>query len=570
MRPATLAPSAWGARWPVPCSASRSLVGRLGRRGPFVDGLHAARASGCCPSAALRSARRSPPVLRAWRWQPGRRARSALPCRCARPSPRLPRAVPQHRAARRGARRRAPRRSRHGRDAGTLGPACGPSCWERAPGRSSRSCWPLAVLLVLPSPVRPASVRWSLAAVAAASSAAACCAVAWAPGAAASAGAGIGAVRRAAGRSRWPGIAARPRSLAVGGYVAHLPGRRPRRRGRRARSRRCCRSPLLVLLAMAVPLNLGRLGPARGRGGLGLRRRRARGGTGLAAAVAYGVLSSSRPCPARLVLAAPGRRTGARDAGHPACRRGRSRPWLTAPTPCSAAACRSTATSTAPARTRLVLSNAADLDRVDEVRAGSDAILVGAATVRDDDPRLLVREPGAGATGAWSRGRPPSPAKVTVTARGRLDPAPTFFADRRRREARLLRGAAPCAAARDAARRAWRPSSTAAGRATMRGLRERPVRPRRPPADGRGRRHRAHPVPHRRPRRRAAPRRRPVLRRRPRGHGGSSGTGASLDASPARTPGRGTPDRRRGAAALRAVRPVRTRRGGVESSRGAR
>ena len=40
---------------------------------------------------------------------------------------------------------------------------------------------------------------------------------------------------------------------------------------------------------------------------------------------------------------------------------------------------------------RLLLSNADDLDRVDAVRAESDAILVGAATVRADDPRLLVR-----------------------------------------------------------------------------------------------------------------------------------------------------------------------------------
>lgn len=42
---------------------------------------------------------------------------------------------------------------------------------------------------------------------------------------------------------------------------------------------------------------------------------------------------------------------------------------------------------------RLVLSGAEDLDRVDELRAGVDAILVGAGTVRADDPRLEVRSP---------------------------------------------------------------------------------------------------------------------------------------------------------------------------------
>ncbi|MDQ2877223.1 MAG: dihydrofolate reductase family protein, partial [Actinomycetota bacterium] len=36
---------------------------------------------------------------------------------------------------------------------------------------------------------------------------------------------------------------------------------------------------------------------------------------------------------------------------------------------------------------RLVLSDASDLDRVDEVRAGVDAILVGAGTIRADNPR---------------------------------------------------------------------------------------------------------------------------------------------------------------------------------------
>ncbi|WP_422735094.1 RibD family protein [Micromonospora sp. WMMD729] len=75
---------------------------------------------------------------------------------------------------------------------------------------------------------------------------------------------------------------------------------------------------------------------------------------------------------------------------------------------------------------RLLLSNADDLDRVDAVRAGCDAILVGAATVRRDDPRLLVRSPVRRAERV-ADGRPASPVKVTLTARGDLDPTARFF-----------------------------------------------------------------------------------------------------------------------------------------------
>ncbi|MDQ1628294.1 MAG: hypothetical protein QOI54_2038 [Actinomycetota bacterium] len=76
---------------------------------------------------------------------------------------------------------------------------------------------------------------------------------------------------------------------------------------------------------------------------------------------------------------------------------------------------------------RLALSNDADFDRVDAVRAGCDAIMVGAATVRKDNPRLLVRSP-ARRDERVARGLPPSPIKVTVTGCGELDVCANFFA----------------------------------------------------------------------------------------------------------------------------------------------
>ena len=75
---------------------------------------------------------------------------------------------------------------------------------------------------------------------------------------------------------------------------------------------------------------------------------------------------------------------------------------------------------------RLVLSNEADLDRVDAVRASCDAILVGAATIRSDDPRLVVRSE-ARRTRRAVRGLRPTPVKVTVTEHAELEPGAAFF-----------------------------------------------------------------------------------------------------------------------------------------------
>ena len=133
---------------------------------------------------------------------------------------------------------------------------------------------------------------------------------------------------------------------------------------------------------------------------------------------------------------------------------------LTARTPCSAAACRSTAISAGdPAAWRC--SNDADFDRVDAVRAACDAILVGANTVRDDNPRLLVRSQ-VRREERTARGQPPSPIKVTVTERVALDACAALLHRGEAEKLVVLREPAACP--KPAPARPGRRWSTAASR----------------------------------------------------------------------------------------------------------
>lgn len=75
---------------------------------------------------------------------------------------------------------------------------------------------------------------------------------------------------------------------------------------------------------------------------------------------------------------------------------------------------------------RLLLSNTADFDRVDQVRSEADAILIGAGTMRADNPRLMVRSPER-RSARVARGEPEHPLKVTVTRTGDLGPELNFW-----------------------------------------------------------------------------------------------------------------------------------------------
>ncbi|MGW7261121.1 dihydrofolate reductase family protein [Streptomyces sp. NPDC054834] len=75
---------------------------------------------------------------------------------------------------------------------------------------------------------------------------------------------------------------------------------------------------------------------------------------------------------------------------------------------------------------RLLLSSPADFDRVDEVRASVDAILVGAGTIRADNPRLLVNS-AERRVARLAAGQAEYPLKVTVSGSGDLDPDANFW-----------------------------------------------------------------------------------------------------------------------------------------------
>lgn len=73
-----------------------------------------------------------------------------------------------------------------------------------------------------------------------------------------------------------------------------------------------------------------------------------------------------------------------------------------------------------------------DKKTMDRLRAEADAVLVGAGTLRADDPPLQVRNPEMKAYRA-SLGKPDGLVNVLVTRSARVDPASRFFRDERAR-----------------------------------------------------------------------------------------------------------------------------------------
>ena len=202
---------------------------------------------------------------------------------------------------------------------------------------------------------------------------------------------------------------------------------------------------LLVLLAAALP-NIGGWGPREGVTAWAFAAAGLGASLGVATAVVYGVMVFVASLPGAAVLVPAWVRRGAAMP---------DRPY-------TMLSCSVSLDGYLGDRTpRLALSNDADFDRVDEVRASCDAIMVGAVTVRTDNPRLLVRSQarreerparGLAAVADEDHGdRPCGPRRVLELLHGR-----------RGREARLhARGLACATRARGSgrSRRSW----TAAG-----------------------------------------------------------------------------------------------------------
>ena len=258
---------------------------------------------------------------------------------------------------------------RHGRAPATSARGLRAVGWERRrPGRAGRPragrrCWSC--------PRRSGSRRWSRSSLAGARGRAGLAGRLGRTRRRAAGSCGAATSRGAARRRRWP------RSVAVsvrrGGARRDLPGRRPRPR-RRPR-RRCVLVPLalIVLVALGGPDQRGRLGSARGRRRLGVRARPGSGPRpGVDASASCSACWRSSPTAARAGRAAAPMLVVRRRRSAPTGGAARPEEAPMADRPYTLLSCSMSIDGylDGAAESRLLLSNDADFDRVDAVRAG--------------------------------------------------------------------------------------------------------------------------------------------------------------------------------------------------------
>jgi 5-amino-6-(5-phosphoribosylamino)uracil reductase len=176
----------------------------------------------------------------------------------------------------------------------------------------------------------------------------------------------------------------------------------------------------VVLLGASIPLNIGGWGPREGVAGWAFAVAGLGASAGVAASTLFGVLA--------IISVAPGAIATVVFAARVRSHRKKLGEVIVTDNPYVTLSCATSLDGYLDRADppRLALSSEADFDRVDDVRARNDAILVGARTVRRDNPRLLVRST-ARQVRRESAGLASSPWKVTVTTSGELDPEAAFF-----------------------------------------------------------------------------------------------------------------------------------------------
>ena len=78
------------------------------------------------------------------------------------------------------------------------------------------------------------------------------------------------------------------------------------------------------------------------------------------------------------------------------------------------------------ARKGAAISSPRDKERVDQLRAGSDAVMVGGKTLLDEDPKLTVKSEALRAERV-ARGLAPNPVKVGVVTKANIEPHSKFL-----------------------------------------------------------------------------------------------------------------------------------------------
>jgi uncharacterized membrane protein YbhN (UPF0104 family) len=208
---------------------------------------------------------------------------------------------------------------RHGRDAGDVGRGLRAVAWERAAGQAIQVVLALVVLLTVASPVRASMPAVTLAVVAAALGVVLVVRALPNSGVSRRARAlrAVGADVRGGllARGAWPGIVLTSVVVVAGHTVTFLIAARTA--GSTASTRQLLPLAMLVLLAMAVPANIGGWGPREGvaawifgAAGLGADQ-------GVAAATVYGVFVFAASLPGAIVLVVAWVHRGSRHVEDP-------------------------------------------------------------------------------------------------------------------------------------------------------------------------------------------------------------------------------------------------------------